>query len=164
MMHTLLALVFKHETGAQKMIEQVRVLQKQQLISVSDAAFVIRQKDGGIKVKQANSLVGAGALGGAFWGLLIGQHFLLSWRTLRTETVTNMIDNKASDCGIDENFLKEVGLIIKPGYSVLFMLVMYLTEEILAVLNGPDVTLLYTNLSGEADIKLRKAFGIVEEM
>ncbi|MBE2222839.1 MAG: DUF1269 domain-containing protein [Anaerolineae bacterium] len=146
------------------MIEHVRLLQKQQLISVSDAAFVIRQKDGGIKVKQANSLVGAGALGGAFWGLFIGQHFWLSWMPMGTETVTNRVDNQEVDSGIDEDFLKEVGAIIKPGYSALFMFVAYLTEEILVALDQPDVTLLYTNLSGEADVKLRKTFGIVEEV
>jgi uncharacterized membrane protein len=50
-------------------------LQKLQLISLADAAVIVRRQDGKVKVKQTVSLVGAGALGGAFWGMLIGMLF-----------------------------------------------------------------------------------------
>ena len=45
----------------------------------ADAAVVVRRQDGKVKVKQAVSLVGAGALGGAFWGMLIGLLFWMPW-------------------------------------------------------------------------------------
>jgi uncharacterized membrane protein len=160
MMQMLLVLIFENETGAQEMIGHVQVLQRQQLITISDAAFIIRKKDEKVKVKQANSLVGSGILGGAFWGLLIGQYFWLPPSPNRTETT--IVDNTTSDCGIDADFLQQVGLAINPGYSALFMIVAYMTEEILDVLAGYSDTLLYTTLSGESDTKLREAFGIVE--
>lgn len=160
MMHMLLVLIFENETGAQEMIGHVQALQRRQLITISDAAFIIRQKNDKVKVKQANSLVGSGTLGGAFWGLLIGQHFWL--RPNSTERATKIVNNTASDCGIDADFLKQVGSAINPGYSALFMIVPYMTEEILDVLAGYSDTLLHTMLSGENDAKLRDAFGIVE--
>ena len=159
----LLVLVFANETGAQEMITNVQALQRQQLITVSDAAYVIRQKDGKIKVKQANSLVGSGALGGAFWGLLIGRHFWLPWLTPRTEAVAEVAVEER-DCGIDKNFLREVGCVIEPGYSALFILVAYITDEIFANLAMQSNKLLYTDLSGESDTKMREAFGIVAEV
>ena len=55
----------------------LKKLQKQQLITVSDAAIVVRKDDGKVKVKQAVSLVGAGAMGGAFWGMLFGVIFFV---------------------------------------------------------------------------------------
>lgn len=162
MMQMLLVLIFENETGAQEMIGHVQALQRQQLINISDAAFIIRQKNEKVKVKQANSLVGSGTLGGAFWGLLIGQHFWLPPSPSNTETETTSVNNTTSDCGIDSDFLEQVGSTIDPGYSALFMLVAYMTEEILDVLAGYSDTLLYTTLSGESDAKLREAFGIVE--
>ena len=160
-MSILLVLAFDNESGAREMISQVQAQQRQQLLIVSDAALIIRQTDDKIKVKQANSLVGSGAWGGAFWGLLIGQHFWLPPSPSNTETETTSVNNTTSDCGIDADFLEQVGLAIDPGYSALFMIVPYMTEEILAVLTGYSDTLLYTTLSGGSDAKLREAFGIV---
>jgi len=160
----LMVLVFANETGAQETIGYVQTLQRQQLITVSDAAFVIRQKDGGIKVKQANRLVGSGALGGVFWGLFIGQHFWLPWLTLSPKAVTDTSINKWLDCGINDDFLREVGDAIKPGYSALFMFVAYLTDKNLTSLAMQSDTLLYTDLSEESDARLRETFGIMDEI
>jgi uncharacterized membrane protein len=143
------------------MIGHVQSLQRQQLITVADAAFVIYQKNGKVKVKQANSLVGSGVLGGAFWGLLIGQYL---WVSPCTETDANATVTKELGCGIDDDFLKEVSCTIKPGYSALLMMVAYITEEIMTVLAGQSDSLLYTTLSREHETQLREAFGIVEEV
>lgn len=159
-MGTLLVLIFENEMGAQEMIGHVQSLQRQQLITVSDAAFVILQKNEKVKVKQANSLVGAGTFGGAFWGLLIGQHF---WVSQNIDAATNAPANEASDCGIDDCLLKQVNAAIKPGYSALFMMVAYMTKAILTDLAGRCDTILYTTLNSERETKLREAFGIVDE-
>ena len=53
----------------------IHQLKKEELMFLADAATVVRKPDGKIKVKQATNLVGAGALGGAFWGILIGLFY-----------------------------------------------------------------------------------------
>jgi uncharacterized membrane protein len=52
------------------MDETIYQLQNEELIALDDAAVVVRKQDGKIKLKQATHLVGAGAVGGAFWGML----------------------------------------------------------------------------------------------
>ena len=78
-MSDLIVLAFDNEDGAIQMRDKLGALQKQQIIQLEDAAVVIRRQDGKVKVKQAVSLVGAGALGGAFWGMLIGLIFWMPW-------------------------------------------------------------------------------------
>lgn len=155
--------IFANETGAQRMIGYLQVLQRQQVINVSDAAIVIRQNDGRVKVKQANKLVGSGALGGAFWGLFIGRYFWLPWMSQNTQVVTETAVDSYLDCGIDGEFLKAVAGAIKPTHSALFMLVPYLTDEKLSEIALQSDIVFYTPLSVESDAKLREAFGIMEE-
>ena len=163
-MSTLLVFDFDNETGAKEMISDVQALQKQQLITISDAATVVRKPDGKVKVKQANSLVGAGALGGAFWGMLIGLLFWAPWLGLAIGAVTGAIAGKVSDYGISDDFIKQVASTIEPGHSALFMMVEKMTEDkALAELSKHKATLLRTNLSAEDDAKLREAFGVSEE-
>jgi uncharacterized membrane protein len=58
------------------MDEIIHQLKKEELMVLKDASVVIRKPDGKIKVKQATHLVGAGMIGGAFWGILIGMFAL----------------------------------------------------------------------------------------
>jgi uncharacterized membrane protein len=75
---------------------------KQELIKLDDAAVVVRRADGQVKVKQATSLVGAGALGGAFWGMLIGLLFFMpGWEAGRGSGLG--LAGKMQDIGVDDN-------------------------------------------------------------
>ena len=60
-MSDLIVLAFDNESNAFMMRDKLLQLQKQQLITLSDAASVIRDKKGKPKVKQLQNLVGAGA-------------------------------------------------------------------------------------------------------
>ena len=62
-MSNLIVIAFDSEYGADNMRDALGNLQKRELIKLDDAAVVIRKMDGKVKVKQATSLVGAGALG-----------------------------------------------------------------------------------------------------
>jgi uncharacterized membrane protein len=159
-MSSLLVFAFTDEGGAGRMISDMHTLQKQHLIAISDAAIVVRKPDGKIKVKQVNSLVGAGALGGAFWGMLIGLLFFMPWLGMAVGAITGALAGKLSDYGIDDSFIKEVGATIRPGHSALFILVTSMTEDkVIEVLTRHEAILLRTNLTMEAEIKLREAFG-----
>ena len=65
-MSDLFVFAFDTETGAGEMRDALAGLQKEHLITLEDAAVVVRNQDGKAKVKQAVNLVGAGAWGGAF--------------------------------------------------------------------------------------------------
>jgi uncharacterized membrane protein len=163
-MSELLVFAFDTPDGANQMVDSVKSLQKQQLIQLADAAIVVRKPDGKAKVKQLNSLVGAGALGGAFWGMLIGLLFFMPWLGLAIGAVTGAVAGKMSDVGIDDNFIKEVGATIEPNNSALFLMVESMVEDkVLPVMAEHKAKLLRTNLSAEDEAKLRETFSGHEE-
>ncbi len=163
-MSELVVFAFTNETGAHEMAGEVNRLKKQELINLEDAAIVVRKQDGKAKVKQATSLVGAGALGGAFWGLLIGLLFFMPWLGLAAGALGGAIGGKMTDIGIDDDFIKEVGDTIEPGHSALFLLIADWTEDkVLEDLAQFDATVLKTSLSDEDEAKLKDYFGPHEE-
>jgi uncharacterized membrane protein len=162
-MATLVVLAFKDETGAEQMRDKLKDLQKLQLISLSDAAVVVRRQDGKVKVKQAVSLVGAGALGGAFWGMFLGLLFFAPWLGLAMGALGGALGGALTDVGVDDKFIKKVGDTIEPGHSALFLLVESWTEDkVLDEISGFDAEVLQTSLSKEDEAKLKAAFGVHE--
>lgn len=163
-MSDLFVLAFDNPTGASEMLGSIQKLQKEQLIQVDDAAIVNRKEDGKVKIKQAVGLVGAGALGGAFWGMLIGLLFFMPWLGMAIGAITGAISGRLSDYGIDDDFIKEVGASVEPGHSALFLLVRSMTEDkVMDELKSHDAKVLRTSLSKEDEAKLRAAFGAEEE-
>jgi uncharacterized membrane protein len=162
-MSDLIVLAFDTETGAQEMRETLVRLQKQKIVTLEDAAVVVRKQDGKVKVKQAVSLVGAGALGGAFWGLLIGLIFWMPWLGLAIGAASGALAGGLTDTGVDDEFIKEVGETIEPGHSALFLLVSQSTPDKLeAELKSFNATVIQTSLSEEDDARLREYFGAEE--
>jgi uncharacterized membrane protein len=160
---TLLVFTFAHENGAQEMIRHMQTLQRQQLINIADAATVIRQINGKVKVKQANNLVGVGALGGAFWGLMIGLLLWESWRGTNLEPGFHAFGQQVSDCGLDAGFIKEVSNMIQPGHSALFLLVEQMTgDKVMTELQNHQATMMRANLNIQEETRLREAFGVPE--
>ena len=162
-MSELIVFAFKTPDGAQEMAKELKTLQKQQLITLEDAAIVVRKEDGKAKVKQANNLVGVGALGGAFWGLLIGMIFFMPWLGLAVGAVTGALAGGMTDIGIDDDFIKEVGDTIEPGNSALFLLIADVTaDKVIEDLQKFDTTIIRTSLSQEQEDKLKEAFAAEE--
>jgi uncharacterized membrane protein len=158
-MATLLVLAFKDETGAAQMRDRLAGLQKRQLLSLADAAVVVRRRDGKVKVKQAVNLVGAGSLGGAFWGMLIGLLFAAPWSGQTTDAGSGA----PGDYGVDAKFIAQIAAKIEPGHSALFLLVESWTKDkVMDEFSGFDAELLQTSLSTEDEAKLQAAFGADE--
>ena len=116
-MANLLVLAFDNETGADQMREDLLRMQKEHIIDLEDAAVAIRNKEGKMKIEQLQSLAGAGALGGAFWGFLIGLIFLMPGFGLLMGTAMGALMGSLADVGVDDSFIKEVGGTIQPGNS-----------------------------------------------
>ena len=159
-MSDLVVLAFNTEDGALAMRDAMVNLQKQHIVELEDAAVVIRRADGKVKVKQAVSLVGQGALGGAFWGMLIGIIFLMPWLGLAMGALGGALGGKMADTGVDDEFIKEVGEKIEPGHSALFLLIRSATQDKLEEeLKDYHATIIQTSLSNEDEARLRDFFG-----
>jgi uncharacterized membrane protein len=162
-MATLVVFIFPEETGAAQMRDRLVRLQKAQLIGLADAAVVVRQPDGKVKVKQAVKLVGVGALGGAFWGMFVGALFWLPWLGQGNGAGSGTLDGLPEDCGVDDQLIKEVRARIRPGQSALFLIVESWTEDkVLDEVARFGAEVLQTPLTGEDEAKLRATFGAEE--
>lgn len=152
-MGKLLALIVDKETATQEMVNYVQALQRQQLIIIADAATVVRQADGKVKLSQVNSLVGAGAWGRAFWDLLIG------W-LLQAPESRQAAGNHVANCGLDDDFIRQVGGAVKPKSSALFLMATFVSEELaLARLAEYEGTLFSASLTLDNEARLCEAFG-----
>lgn len=160
-MSNLFVLKFEDPTAPQQVIGTLKQLQSQELIKVEDAAIVTRKADGKPKVKQANDLVGVGALGGAFWGMLIGFLFFAPFLGAAVGAGIGALTGKFADVGIDDNFIKQVGSSIKPGEAALFLLVRDATvDKVLPHLKQFKFEIIQTSLSHEDETKLRETLGV----
>jgi len=163
-MSELFVVTFENETGAAEMRDALVDLQKRHLVTLEDAAVVVRRQDGKVKVKQAVNLVGAGALGGAFWGMLIGLLFWMPWLGMAIGALSGAVGGALRDIGIDDHFIKEVGNTIEIGHSALFLLTRDIKpDKVVDELKPLGGKILQTSLSKEDEAKLRATFGAEEE-
>jgi uncharacterized membrane protein len=124
----------------------------------------VRKENGQPKIKQLHSLVGSGALGGAFWGMFIGLLFFAPWLGLVAGAVGGALGGKLTDIGVDDKFIKEVGESIEPGQAALFLLVNQVTtDKVMPEIQAYGARVLQTSLSNEDEDKLRAAFGAHDE-
>lgn len=162
-MSSLVVLAFETMDGAEEARERLFDLQKRELITLEDAAVVVRNEKGRAKVKQAHSLVGAGALGGAFWGMLIGLLFFAPWLGLIAGAAGGAVSGKLGDIGVDDSFIKEVSDTIEPGHSALFLLVRQVQlERVEEEMSDFEFEIIETNLSPEEESQLREQFAAEE--
>jgi uncharacterized membrane protein len=133
-MSTLVAVVFNDESTAFDMRAKLAKLQKEYLIELEDAVVVTRDQKGKTKLDQAVNLTSTGAVGGGFWGLLIGMIFLNPLLGALLGAGAGALSGKLSDIGLNDRMLKEVGASFKPGTSGLFVLIRRATVD--KVLDG----------------------------
>jgi uncharacterized membrane protein len=135
-------------------------LSKEELINVYDAATVEWQPGKRKpKTRQANSLTGAGALGGSFWGLLFGLLFFVPLLGVAIGAAAGALGGSLADAGIDDDFIKSVKDKVTPGTSALFLLSSdAVIDKVRDAFEGVEAELIHTNLSNEDEAKLREAF------
>jgi uncharacterized membrane protein len=159
-MATLTVWKFPTVDGAEAAEETLAALQRQELITVHDAA-VVSWPEGkkGPKTRQAKNLTGAGALGGSFWGLLFGLLFFVPLLGMAVGAAFGALAGSLSDVGIDDTFIDTVRAKVTPGTSALFVLTSdAVVDRVREAFEGQHMELLETNLSSEQEEKLREAF------
>ena len=140
------------------MRDRMLSLQKQQLITIEDAAIMWKDADGKPKLTQLNDMAGVGALGGAFWGMLFGLLFFIPVIGLALGAATGAIVGSMSDVGIDDKFIKQVGESITPGTSALFLLTSHaVLDKVLEQTKDLKYDIVQSNLSQDDEDRLRAA-------
>ena len=160
-MATLTVFKFPSSGGARAALGTVQDLQKQQLITLQDAAIVEwpsdRRKP---KTEQLHNMTGAGAMSGMFWGMLFGLLFLVPFLGAAIGAAMGALSGSLVDVGIDDEFITQVRDEITPSTSALFLLTSdAVVDRVAGAFEGTRMSLIATNLSAEEEQKLREAFG-----
>ena len=75
-MRKLIAVTYDTEFKAEEVRLQFLKMQKSYLVSLEDAVVVEKKQNGKVKLHQMYNLTASGAVGGGFWGVLIGLIFM----------------------------------------------------------------------------------------
>ena len=158
-MSTLIAITYDDQASGAQAFNALGDLQKQQVLQLEDAAYVVKDEKGKVKVTQTleKKYKGTVTVWGFFWGFLIGLIFggPLFWG-LFTALLSRLF-SRGTDLGIDNDFIKNVGNSLEPGGSGIFMLVIEATaDKVLPELQKYGGHVNQTSLSNEDEEKLRK--------
>ncbi|MDO5614050.1 MAG: DUF1269 domain-containing protein [Paracoccus sp. (in: a-proteobacteria)] len=159
-MADLLAIAFDDEaTGFELRTELVK-MQQEYLIELGDAVVVTRPSADDIQLHQAVNLTAAGAVGGGFWGALVGLLFLNPLVGAAVGAGAGALAGRFSDVGINDDFMRQAGHALQPGGSAVFVLIRKMTaDKVLERLGGfhRRGRVLQTSLSHEDEARLRDA-------
>ena len=156
-MSALVAISFDDEHTAFEMRAELVKLQKEYLIEMDDVVVVTKDDKGKVKLHQAVNLTAAGAMGGTFWGMLIGMIFLNPLVGAAIGAGAGALSGKLRDIGISDDFMKELGETFKNNTSALFVLVRKVTpDKVLEELKDFKGKVLKTSLTADREEELRK--------
>lgn len=155
-------IVFTYETNdkAATVLEAVAELSKQNLIEVRDAAVIVKNANGKVRVQQTleAAVKTSNVISGGFWGLLIGLIFGGPLFMAALGMGLNALFGRKLDIGINNEFIKNVGNDLQPGDSALFLLSEAVTvDKVADALKEHGGTLYHTSLSNEDEEMLKKA-------
>lgn len=157
-MADLVVVTFPDEATGFELRGRLVELQKEYLLEMEDAVVVTKNDNGKVQLHQATNLTAAGAVGGSFWGLLIGFLFLNPLLGMAVGAGAGAVSGMLTDLGIDDNFMKKLGDDLKPGGSAVFVLVRKMTgDKVLERLTdfADKGSVLQTSLSHDSEAALK---------
>lgn len=128
-MSNLAVIVFNDETTAFDMRTALMKMHKSYMLELEDAVVVIKDQKGRTKLDQAVSLTSAGAVGGGFWGMLVGLIFFNPLLGAAVGAGVGALSGKFNDIGVNDQLMKEIAQSFTPGSSALFVLARHVTGD-----------------------------------
>ena len=128
-MADLVAISFPDPSKAFELRARLAELQTEYLIDMEDVVVVTRDDKGKVKLHQAQNLTAAGAVGGSFWGMLIGMLFFNPLAGMAVGAGAGALSGYFTDLGINDDFMKQIGEDLTPGSAAIFVLVKKATGD-----------------------------------
>lgn len=156
-MSELVVVAFEDEHRADEVLVSLTKMQKEHLIDLEDAVVVKRNENGKLKIRQTYNLIAMGAIGGGFWGLLIGLIFLNPLLGAMMGASAGAVNGALQDIGINDGFIKELSESLPQGSSALFVLVQKSTpDKVLPELQGVGGRVIHTSLTKDDELALQE--------
>ena len=157
-MSDLVVIAFDHEDDARRALAEMRVLEGQGVLQLTDTAVVAKDSGGAVHVKnEASSGTETGAVVGGAIGLLTSFLFPVVG-TVVGAAAGAYIGNQIAGDAIDDGFVKDVGEAIKPDTSALFLMIRRSDAAALrAALEPYEGRVYQTTLSPDLEASLNRA-------
>ena len=156
-MSDLIAIAYDDRYKAEEVRLTLAKLEREHLIELEDAAVVVKDKEGKVKLKQAINLTAPSAASGGFWGLLIGTLFFVPLFGAAVGAATGALGGALTDIGVDDDFMRELGETLQPNNSALFILVRKVTpDKVLDEVSKYGGKVLRTSLSKDDETQLQE--------
>ena len=157
-MSDLVAIVYPTEAKAEEVRTRLLNLQKEYLITISDAVIAVKAENGNIKLNQLVNTTATGAITGSFWGLLVGVLFLNPIIGVAVGAASGALGGALSDFGINDSFMKELSASLHTGNAALFVLIKNMTaDKVLKEIKDAGGVVLKTSLDETKEKILRDA-------
>jgi uncharacterized membrane protein len=165
-MSELIVVTYPDEYKAAEALATLQRLQKELLIDMKDAAYIVKGETGKVEFHETIPMTRIGATAGlwhgTFWGALIGLLFMQPALGAITGAAlgatTGALRGKLSDYGIPNDFIKQLEKDLKNGTSALFLLVRRATpDKVLAEVKKYGGTIVHSTLSEEDEQRLQSA-------
>ena len=162
-MSDLVVIAFPTEAKAEEVRQKLLTMQKEYLIELGDAVIAVKDNQGHIKLNQLINTTAIGAVGGTFWGALIGLIFLMPLAGAAIGAASGAIGGALSDVGLNDTWMKETAAAIQPGTAALFVLVRKVTaDKVLEGLRGEGGRVMKTSLDHTKEAALQSALAGVQ--
>jgi uncharacterized membrane protein len=132
---------------------------KEQILKLNGMVKVTRDTSGKLHVDAGANPVAAGAVGGAFWGMLIGLIFLNPLLGLAVGAGAGALGGAAANSGIKQEFVDGAADAIQPGQAGLFLYIAGSTpDKVAEEIKGTKARVIQTSLTHEQDENLKQLF------
>ncbi|WP_134726403.1 DUF1269 domain-containing protein [Paracoccus luteus] len=158
-MSQLIVIGFDNQADAFELRQDLVKAQAEYLIRLEDAVVVTRPSAGEYQLHQAVNLASAGALGGTFWGGLIGLLFLNPLLGAAVGAASGAVAGRYSDYGINDDFIRSIGKTVPEGSAAVFILAREVnTDKLLPRLEkyGSGARVIQTSMSDADEARLRE--------
>lgn len=157
-MSTLLVIGYPDKTTAVNVLEELQQAEKDYLVDLDDAAVIVRNEKGKVKVITTDQSIGVGTISGMFWGTLIGFIFLVPIAGLVYGGIVGAVAGAINRLGIKDEFKKDFAGLVTPGTSAIMAVIRHATpDKIIEDLRPYGGTVLQTSLTHEAEEELMDA-------
>lgn len=157
-MSTLVAIAYPDVSTAIRVRDRLIGMQKENLITLEDAAVAEKRTDGKIKLHQVQDPMGTGAMWGTLWGGLIGMLFFAPLLGMVAGAAAGAAGGAMTDLGVDDSFMKDLAAKLRPGGAALFLLIVNSTpDKVLPEVAPFGGEIIQTSLSQDAEDHLREA-------
>jgi uncharacterized membrane protein len=158
----LIVITFDNVDDAEKVVDSLKSGQKQGLINLEDTAYVVKDENNHVTVKNAvDKTVKQAALGGGFLGLFLSFLFFGPIGPLGMALIGAVgggAVGKLAKAGVSKSFIDDVGEELGPNTSAVFFVIRSAdTAALLATLRQYDGKVLQTTLDSEVEESLKRA-------